>query len=136
MYAPSAGTVYPRLARLEAEGLVEHDEADGRKVYRLTAAGREELDRNVEALRTLEADLTRSVTELARDVRTQVNASVRDLRAELKQAAREVRREHRARSRHGTDTAPVASLAAELDGLRDELLALARRTSDDVLESV
>src|SRR3954463_15369006 len=64
LYAPSAGTVYPRLARLEAEGLVEHEENDGRKVYRLTDAGREELARNVEALHTLEADLTRSVAEL------------------------------------------------------------------------
>src|SRR3954468_20057514 len=43
LYAPSAGTVYPRLAKLEAEGLVEHDEVDGRKVYRLTDAGRAEL---------------------------------------------------------------------------------------------
>lgn len=136
MYAPSAGTVYPRLARLEADGLVEHDETDGRKVYRLTDAGRAELDRNVDALRTLEADLTRSVAELAKDVRTQVNASVRDLRAELKQAAREVRREHRARSRVGDDGSPAASLAAEVDALRDELVALARRTNDDVLDSV
>src|SRR5439155_2817021 len=62
LYAPSAGTVYPRLAKLESEGLVEHEEADGRKVYRLTDAGREELAAHVEELKTLEADLTRSVT--------------------------------------------------------------------------
>src|SRR5437764_11349043 len=53
LYAPSAGTVYPRLARLETEGLVEHREADGRKVYSLTDAGRAELARQEEALRTL-----------------------------------------------------------------------------------
>src|SRR5204863_5277854 len=49
-YAPSAGTVYPRLARLETEGLVEHEESDGRKVYRLTDAGRAELDRHDQEL--------------------------------------------------------------------------------------
>src|ERR1700742_2394542 len=43
VYAPSPGTIYPRLARLEEEGLVTHDEENGRKVYRITEAGREEL---------------------------------------------------------------------------------------------
>ena len=33
VYSPSPGTIYPRLARLEEEGLVTHDEVDGRKVY-------------------------------------------------------------------------------------------------------
>ena len=98
-YAPSAGTVYPRLAKLESEGLVEHEEADGRKVYRLTDAGREELAAHVEELKTLEADLTRSVTDLAKDVRSEVRSSVRELRDELKAAAREVRRESRVAAR-------------------------------------
>ena len=41
VYSPSPGTIYPRLARLEEEGLVTHDEVDGRKVYRITErAGR------------------------------------------------------------------------------------------------
>src|SRR3954451_1110860 len=101
LYAPSAGTVYPRLAKLETEGLVEHREADGRKVYSLTDAGRAELARQEGALRTLEADLSRSVAQMAQDVRSQVRESVRDLRAELKQAAREVRRESRSRIRSG-----------------------------------
>ncbi len=43
-YVPSAGTVYPRLAKLEAEGLVTKT-VDGRKtVYAITEAGRAELD--------------------------------------------------------------------------------------------
>ena len=29
VYSPSPGTIYPRLARLEEEGLVTHDEVDG-----------------------------------------------------------------------------------------------------------
>jgi len=126
LYAPSAGTVYPRLAKLEAEGLVEHDEADGRKVYRLTAAGQAELDRSSDALRSLERDLTQSVSELARDLRSQVHESVRDLRAELKQAAREVRRESRAQARSGkTSTSPEARLLT----LADELRAVVRSAS-------
>ena len=43
LYAPSAGTVYPRLAKLEAEGLVTHATEGGRKVYSITDAGRAEL---------------------------------------------------------------------------------------------
>ena len=43
LYAPSAGTVYPRLAKLEEEGLVTHSTEGGRKVYSLTDAGRAEL---------------------------------------------------------------------------------------------
>lgn len=99
LYAPSAGTVYPRLSRLEAEGLVEHDDVEGRKVYRLTDAGRDELRRNESQLRDLEEELTTSVRALAREVRSEVHESVRGLREELKAAARDVRRETRAYGR-------------------------------------
>ena len=138
MYAPSAGTVYPRLAKLEAEGLVEHDEADGRKVYRLTDAGREELARSAEALRSLERDLTKSVSELARDVRSQVHESVRDLRAELKQAAREVRREARTQGRQTSarerrDDYLPPELMAELDAVRVVVARHARHASAEAL---
>jgi DNA-binding PadR family transcriptional regulator len=130
LYAPSAGTVYPRLSRLEAEGLVEHEELDGRKVYRLTDAGRAELDRQSDALESLEADLSRSVAELAKDVRSQVRASVRDLRDELKQAARDARRESRSHARQRMASPHYADLVTELDELRMEL----RRTLVDATE--
>ena len=40
-YAPSPGTIYPRLQRLEAEGLVEQSkEEGGQTVYRITDAMR------------------------------------------------------------------------------------------------
>jgi DNA-binding PadR family transcriptional regulator len=152
LYAPSAGTVYPRLAKLESEGLVTHHEVDGRKVYSLTDAGRDELDRSTDALRTLEHELTRSVGELARDVRSQVRESVRDLRTELKQAAREVRREARSQARtsngHGSGKGMPRDLADEIDAVRaividhaqaasTEAIALAaeriRRCRDDLL---
>lgn len=133
LYAPSAGTVYPRLAKLEAEGLVEHEEVDGRKIYSLTDAGRDELARQQEALRNLEEDLTRSVAEMAQEVRSQVRESVRDLRAELKQAAREVRRESRARTRSGLFDDPSSELRRDLDELRTELLSHAREASDSAI---
>jgi DNA-binding PadR family transcriptional regulator len=138
-YSPSAGTVYPRLARLEVDGLVEHEESNGRKVYRLTDAGRAELARQTEALHTLEEDLTRSVTELARDVRSQVHASVRDLRAELKQAAREVRRESRSSNRRNDDgdgDGVFAVLAEELERLRADVVARAHAADGSAVAAV
>jgi DNA-binding PadR family transcriptional regulator len=139
LYAPSAGTVYPRLAKLEAEGLVDHEEIDGRKIYSLTGAGRAELSRQQDTLRTLEADLSRSVAEMAQEVRTQVRASVRDLRAELKQAAREVRRESRSQMRTSTARSSdplTAGLAGEFDALRDEMLDIVRDTGESAAEAV
>jgi len=135
LYAPSAGTVYPRLARLESEGLIEHEVSEGRKVYTLTKDGREELARNADELASLERDLTASVSDLARDVRRQVRDSARDLRAELKQAAREVRREGRSQARSSASNAPqgdaVTDLSRALDQLRELALAGARRVSDE-----
>jgi DNA-binding PadR family transcriptional regulator len=43
MYRASAGTVYPVLQQLEDEDLVRSEDAQGKKVYQLTDAGREEL---------------------------------------------------------------------------------------------
>ncbi len=103
LYTPSAGTVYPRLARLAAEGLVTVTEtADGRKVYTITDAGRAELDSRRGELTDLEADIDGSVRELAEEIRTQVHGSVRDLRAELKDAARQMRRDARSQARTAT----------------------------------
>jgi DNA-binding PadR family transcriptional regulator len=99
LYAPSPGTVYPRLQRLEAEGLVTHVQEGGRKVYKITEAGREELDRRREELVDLEADIVTSVRDLAREIRDEVRGTVRDFKHELKQAAREMRREQRHENR-------------------------------------
>src|SRR5215472_8023006 len=89
VYAPSPGTIYPRLARLEEEGLVTHDEADGRKVYRITEKGREELRARLDDLAELEEEITASVRDIAREVTEDVRDTVRTLREELSWAARE-----------------------------------------------
>ena len=136
-YAPSAGTVYPRLAKLESEGLVEHEEADGRKVYRLTSAGREELQQHLDELKSLEADLTKSVTDLAKDVRTEVRSSVQELRDELKAAAREVRRESRVHARRYADVDGILE-SLKSDWRRDDMVDLGReltRFMSDVLKA-
>ena len=99
LYSPSAGTVYPRLARLEAEGLVTHDVEEGRKVYRITDAGRAELAERQGDLDDLEQEIAGSVRDLATEIRSEVRGSVRDLQAELKAAAKDVRRENRAQAR-------------------------------------
>jgi DNA-binding PadR family transcriptional regulator len=39
-WKPSSGSVYPALQLLEDEGLVEVDTQEGRRTFRLTAAGR------------------------------------------------------------------------------------------------
>jgi DNA-binding PadR family transcriptional regulator len=92
IYAPSPGTIYPRLARLEEEGLVTHDEKNGRKVYRITEAGREELRKRGDELAELEQELSASVSDIVREVREDVRETVRNLREELTWAAREMRR--------------------------------------------
>jgi DNA-binding PadR family transcriptional regulator len=89
IYAPSPGTIYPRLARLEEEGLVTHDEADGRKVYRITEKGREELRARLDDLAELEEEITASVRDITREVTEDVRDTVRTLREELSWATRE-----------------------------------------------
>jgi DNA-binding PadR family transcriptional regulator len=53
IYRASAGTVYPTLQQLEDEGLVSSEMQDGKKIYRLTDAGRRELERNDEAVQAI-----------------------------------------------------------------------------------
>jgi DNA-binding PadR family transcriptional regulator len=103
LYAPSPGTIYPRLQRLEAEGLVTQSQEGGRKVYRITDAGREELASRRDELDDLEAEISGSVHGLAREIRDEVRGSVRDLKQELRQAAREMRREQRHENRSRRD---------------------------------
>lgn len=98
-YVPSAGTIYPRLAKLEDEGLVTKV-ADGRKtVYAITDAGRAELSARASELGDIEEDVTDSVRRLADEVRSSVNEAMKSLRAELAAAAREARSDARAEGR-------------------------------------
>ncbi|MFF4965221.1 helix-turn-helix transcriptional regulator [Streptomyces sp. NPDC003674] len=92
LYAPSAGTVYPRLAKLEAEGLVTHTTEGGRKVYAITDAGRAELADRSGELADLELEIRESVAELAAEIKADVRGAAGDLRREMRAAASEARR--------------------------------------------
>ncbi|MEV8317511.1 PadR family transcriptional regulator [Streptomyces sp. NPDC059900] len=91
LYAPSAGTVYPRLAKLEAEGLVTHTTEGGRKVYAITDAGRAELADRSGELADLELEIRDSVAELAAEIRDGVRGAAGELRREMREAAKEAR---------------------------------------------
>ena len=138
VYSPSPGTIYPRLARLEEEGLVTHDEVDGRKVYRITDAGREELRSRSDELDELEEELSASVNDIVREVREDVRQTVRSLREELTWAARESRRasremadDLREQARMAKDQAKEAAWQA-----RDEARQASRQAKEDARQAV
>jgi DNA-binding PadR family transcriptional regulator len=60
-YAPSAGTVYPRLARLAEEGLVTREDGVRKAVYRITPAGLAEVSARQDELTSLQVTLDRSI---------------------------------------------------------------------------
>jgi DNA-binding PadR family transcriptional regulator len=94
LYAPSAGTIYPRLARLENEGQVTHTAVGGRKVYDITDAGRAELAARQGELAELESEIQSSVADLstlANNIEREVSGSVRDVKRELREATRQAR---------------------------------------------
>ncbi len=96
LYSPSAGTVYPRLAKLESEGLVERT-AEGRKAtYRISGSGLEEVRDRAGDLARLEAELDVSLRQLATGVRHPPEPGappwVTELTSALHEVAEEVRR--------------------------------------------
>ncbi len=115
VYAPSPGTIYPRLARLEEEGLVTHEEVDGKKIYSITDKGREEIRNRLTDLADLEDELTESLRDVAREISEDVRDTVRSIREELAAAARAVRNQHAAGAgdqggaRSGADSAGAAA---------------------------
>jgi len=138
-YRPSAGTIYPRLARLEEEGLVRRTtpgtpetggaSGTGRKAsYELTPAGRAEVDARFDDVRRLERSVADTVRSLADDVRADIRDTMRGLRAELAAAAQEAR----SRPRPGPDTAPDPNRTRS-NSLRHDAEAILQRFRNDVL---
>lgn len=110
-YTPSAGTIYPRLAKLEEEGLVTKT-VDGRKtVYEITEAGRAEVAARAGELEGIEAGLADSVRLIADEVRGSVREAMKSLRADLAasaQADRATAKERASSASHTTDDARAA----------------------------
>src|SRR5262249_10885979 len=132
LYAPSAGTIYPRLAALEDDGLIEHDVEAGRKVYRLTDAGREELTRRRMETDEVAEQVRESARNLANEIRHEVRATVRDLRREIKDAAQEARRQERRATRDAQAAGrelhrAMRSLRGDLESFKVDVMAAARQ---------
>ena len=151
LYAPSAGTIYPRLARMEADGLITHTASGGRKVYDITDAGRSELAERSDELAGLEAEIHASVADLAalaEEVEAGVRGSVRDLKRELRQARQEARAPVREEWRQWRDAwagngrttpsdppdpqAAVTHKAEELASEVTRLVGLGRASTEDL----
>ncbi|WP_433585647.1 PadR family transcriptional regulator [Microbacterium hydrocarbonoxydans] len=108
-YTPSAGTIYPRLAKLEEEGLVTKT-VDGRTtIYTITDAGRAEVTAREGELAGIEAGLTDSVRLIANEVRQSVQEAMKSLRADLASAARDDRTASKSRPRTPADDERILS---------------------------
>ena len=90
-YSPSAGTIYPRLGKLEEEGLVATESAGRRTNYHITAAGLAELNSRRDELAGVENDISASVRRLADNLREDIRSNMRGLRADLAATAEAAR---------------------------------------------
>ncbi|WP_300265945.1 PadR family transcriptional regulator [Microbacterium sp.] len=103
-YTPSAGTIYPRLAKLEEEGLVSKS-VDGRTtIYAITDAGRAELAEREGDLAGIESGLADSVRLIANEVRQSVQDAMKSLRADLASATHDDRSAAKSRPSSSTRT--------------------------------
>ncbi|MER5891195.1 helix-turn-helix transcriptional regulator [Streptomyces sp. NPDC001941] len=125
LYAPSAGTVYPRLSKLEAEGLVTHATEGGRKVYSITDAGRAELAGRSGELADLELEIRESVSELAAEIRDDVRGAAGQLRHEMRTAAKQTR------TAQGVQDEGWQSAKEEFRRAKQEWKEQARRAKDE-----
>ncbi|MFK0402346.1 PadR family transcriptional regulator [Microbacterium sp. NPDC090225] len=108
-YTPSAGTIYPRLAKLEEEGLVTKT-VDGRTtIYAITDAGRAELASRENDLAGIESGLADSVRLIANEVRQSVQDAMKTLRADLASAAHDERQSAKSRPRSASDDTRATS---------------------------
>lgn len=121
-YTPSAGTIYPRLAKLEEEGLVSKT-VDGRTtIYSITDAGRAELAGREGDLEGIESGLADSVRLIANEVRQSVQDAMKSLRADLAPAANDERASAKGRQRGAETTTPgERTMADERTTSREEL---------------
>ncbi|WP_328905812.1 helix-turn-helix transcriptional regulator [Streptomyces sp. NBC_00234] len=137
LYAPSAGTVYPRLAKLEAEGLVTHATEGGRKVYSITDAGRAELAGRSGELADLELEIRESVAELAAEIRDDVRGAAGRLRSDMRAAASESRHTAGGKAGGAPDLGDLGNNEAwrlakeELRKAKQEWKEQARRAKDE-----
>jgi DNA-binding PadR family transcriptional regulator len=84
VWSPSPGSVYPALQQLEDEGLIRAEEIEGRRLFVLTDAGREQVERRDPGRpapwEQMSGDVSGQVQELAQTMRAAVVASVQVIR--------------------------------------------------------
>jgi DNA-binding PadR family transcriptional regulator len=68
-WRPSPGSVYPALQLLEDQGLVQSDQAEGRRVYHLTESGRAYVQEHQAELAATWTAVTETVDEGAHELR-------------------------------------------------------------------
>ncbi|HEY5045642.1 MAG TPA: PadR family transcriptional regulator [Solirubrobacteraceae bacterium] len=80
VWRPSPGSVYPALQQLEDEGLIRSEESDGRKLFKLTDAGREYVkergDDKPAPWEQMSGDVSSQAHELGKLMREVANAFV------------------------------------------------------------
>jgi DNA-binding PadR family transcriptional regulator len=86
-YTPSAGTIYPRLAKLEDEGLVTKTQEGRTTIYEITEAGRAEVTERAAELDGIQTGLSDSVRIIADSVRSNVREAMKSMRADFAAAA-------------------------------------------------
>ncbi|HUQ40211.1 MAG TPA: PadR family transcriptional regulator [Acidimicrobiales bacterium] len=111
-YTPSAGTIYPRLAALEEEGLITHAEEDGRKVYRLTEKGESELAERGGEMEDLEERVVHWTSDLTRELLGEMKSTLRGLQGDLRDSVITARRSRREGSREARDAMRDAARGA------------------------
>ena len=141
LYSPSAGTVYPRLAKLEEEGLVERSDEGRKATYSITERGRAEVRARAMDLADLQQDLDHSVRELANEVRQRVHGSAANLREELREAAKQATGDrHAGRAARTTSQWPAGGsgsgpafgdLDAAVNAFRHDVRDAVRRVQTD-----
>ncbi|HSU72106.1 MAG TPA: PadR family transcriptional regulator [Micrococcaceae bacterium] len=124
-YSPSAGTVYPRLAKLEEEGLVATTSDGRRTIYSITEAGLAELNGRRDELKEVEQDISASVRRLADELRNDIRANMLGLRADLASTAEAAKANARRMPSEGRYSPTNHRLLKEaemmLQSFRDEL---------------
>lgn len=137
-YSPSAGTVYPRLGKLEEEGLVSTSTDGRRTMYSITSAGLDELNNRRDELNEVEQDISASVRRLADDLRSDIRTNMKGLRADLAvtaEAARSAARKMPNSGRYSpTNQRMLKEAEMLLQSFRDEMrVELRQRAREDML---
>jgi DNA-binding PadR family transcriptional regulator len=86
-WRPSPGSIYPLLQMFEDKGVVESHEAEGRRVFSLTAAGRKQAE---QAERHRVTDIAASFAHDPEDARPAEGAQLRTEMQRLEAAGRQI----------------------------------------------